>query len=139
MTPSDVVELYQPISTINVPYPISWADEERDLTAWLGNELQQEAFEKLYELSGMISRCTDPVLLKDWQYLQTSDHFYYMSTKYYSDGDIHAYFNPYDSPYEAFMNYMNVLNDFTIHLKRTGNLKQLPEAKRTEDVLVSIF
>ena len=139
MTPSDVVELYQPISTINVPYPISWADEERDLTAWLGNELQQEAFEKLYELSGMISQCTDPVLLKDWQYLQTSDHFYYMSTKYYSDGDVHAYFNPYDSPYEAFMNYMNVLNDFTIQLKRTGNPKQLPEAKQTEKVLVPTY
>ncbi len=116
MTPSDVVENYQPISTLNVPYPISWADEERDLTAWLGNELQQEAFEKLYGLSGLIEKCSDPVLLKDWKYLQTSDHFYYMSTKYFSDSDAHACFNPYDSPYVAFMNYMNVLNDFSIRL-----------------------
>ena len=72
----------------------------------------------------MIDQCTDPVLLKDWQYLQTSDHFYYMSTKCFSDGDVHAYFNPYDSPYEAFMNYMNVLNDFSLRLNR--NVKNKP-------------
>jgi len=124
MTPSDIIENYPPISTLNVPYPISWADQERDLTAWLGNELQQEAFEKLYQLSELVNKCSDPLLLKDWQYLQTSDHFYYMSTKYFADGDIHAYFNPYNSPYEAFMNYMNVLNDFTIRLNRVTKNKQ---------------
>ncbi len=128
MTPSDVVEHYQPISAINVSYPILWADQERDLTAWLGNELQQEAFEKLYGLSEMIDQCKDPVLLKDWQYLQTSDHFYYMSTKYFSDGDFHAYFNPYDSPYMSFMNYMNVLNDFSIRLNRQVRGKQPGQA-----------
>lgn len=117
-TPSEVVEHHQPISTLNVPYPISWADGEKDLSAWRGNELQQEAFENLYELSDRIEQCSDPALLKDWHYLQTSDHYYYMSTKYFSDGDVHAYFNPYDSPYEAFMNYMNVLNDFTLRLNR---------------------
>jgi alpha-amylase len=138
-TPSDVLELYHPISTINVPFPISWADQERDLSAWLGNELQQEAFEKLYGLSVMIEQSIDSILLKDWQYLQTSDHFYYMSTKYFSDGDIHAYFNPYDSPYDAFMNYMNVLNDFTIRLKRAEELKQLPDAKRAEAVLIQKY
>lgn len=139
MTPSDVVELYQPISTLNVPYPISWADEERDLTAWLGNELQQESFEKLYGLSGMIGPCKDPTLLKDWQYLQTSDHFYYMSTKYYSDGDVHAYFNPYDSPYEAFMNYMNVLNDFSLQLKRNENQKKQTKAEPSKIAPITIY
>jgi alpha-amylase len=118
MTPSEVVAHYETISTINMPSSNSWADKERDMTAWLGNELQQEAFGQLYGLNKMIDQCTDPNLLKDWQYLQTSDHFYYMSTKYFSDGDVHACFNPYDSPYEAFINYMNVLNDFTIRINR---------------------
>ena len=125
MTPSDIVEHYQPISTINVRYPISWTDQERDLTAWLGNDLQQEAFEKLYNLSDLIDKCKDPGLLKDWQYLQTSDHFYHMSTKYFSDGDVHTYFNPYKDAYEAFMIYMNVLNDFSIRLNRIMKNKHL--------------
>jgi alpha-amylase len=106
----------QPISAVSVPYPISWADEERDLTAWLGNGMQKEAFEKLYNLSRQMAKCTDKELIKDWNYLQASDHFYYMSTKYFSDGEVHSYFNPFDSPYEAFINYMNVLSDFKIRL-----------------------
>jgi len=118
VTPAYAAENYLPASILNVSNPVAQADEKRDLKAWLGNELQQEAFEKLYGLSGMIGQCQDPALLKDWSYLQTSDHFYYMSTKYFSDGDVHAYFNPYDSPYMAFMNYMNVLNDFSIRLNR---------------------
>jgi alpha-amylase len=118
MTPSEVISQYQPISTLNMPSPISRADAERDITAWLGNEIQEEAFGQLYGLKEMIDQCTDPDLLKDWQYLQTSDHFCYMSTKYFSDVNAHSYFNPYDSPYDAFMNYMNVLNDFTIRLIR---------------------
>lgn len=115
-TPSEVAENLQPISTINVQHPISWADEERDLTAWLGNEMQEEAFNKLYALLPKIKKCTDEKLLEDWAYLQTSDHFYYMCTKYFSDGDVHAYFNPYESPYQAFINYMNVLSDFSLRL-----------------------
>jgi alpha-amylase len=124
MTPSEITENYQPVSTINTAHPISWADEERDLTAWLGNELQNEAFNKLYELSGKIGECTDINLLKDWQYLQTSDHFYYMCTKFFSDGDVHAYFSPYETPYDAFLNYMNVLNDFTLRLNNSIASKQ---------------
>ncbi len=115
-TPSEAVENLQPVSAVSVPNPISWADEERDLTAWLGNGMQKEAFEKLYNLSGQIIKCTDEILLKDWNYLQISDHFYYMSTKYFSDGEVHSYFNPFKSPYEAFINYMNVLSDFKIRL-----------------------
>jgi alpha-amylase len=115
-TPSDVIEQLQPVSLVSVPYPISWADEERDLTAWLGNEMQKEAFEKLYNLGRQMTECTDEELIKDWNYLQESDHFYYMSTKYFSDGGMHSYYNPFDSPYEAFINYMNVLSDFKIRL-----------------------
>ncbi len=115
-TPSQVAENLQPVAAVHVPNPISWADEERDLTAWLGNEMQQEAVQKLYDLLPKAKRCTDPRLLKDWDYLQCSDHFYYMSTKFFSDGDVHAYFNPYETPYEAFINYMNVLSDFTLRL-----------------------
>ena len=95
-----------------MPHAISWADEERDLTAWLGNCMQNEAFRKLYGLSPKIDQINDPKLLQDWEYLQASDHFYYMSTKWFTDGEVHAYFNPYKDPYEAFINYMNVLTDF---------------------------
>lgn len=115
-TPSEVTEELQPISAVSVPYPISWADEERDLTAWLGNEMQKEAFEKLYNLRKQMEKCSDPELNRDWNYLQVSDHFYYMSTKYYSGGEDRSGFNPFDSPYEAFINYMNVLSDFKIRL-----------------------
>ncbi len=115
-TPSEVIDELQPISAVSVTYPISWADVERDLTAWLGNDMQKEAFEKLYNLSSQMTKCTDPDLIKDWNYLQVSDHFYYMSTKYFSDGEVHSYFNPFNSPYEAFINYMNVLSDFKIRL-----------------------
>jgi len=115
-TPSELADKLQPISAIQVPTPISWADEERDITAWLGNEMQHEAFDKLYSLLPKINQCSDERLLKDWRYLQASDHFYYMCTKFFSDGEVHAYFNPYDTPYEAFINYMNILSDFALRL-----------------------
>ena len=115
-TPSEVVEKLQPVSMVSVPHPISWADEERDLTAWLGNGMQKEAFAKLYDMKDQMAKCTNPEMLKDWNYLQGSNHFYYMSTKYFSDGEVHKSFNPFDSPYEAFINYMNVLSDFKIRL-----------------------
>ena len=111
-TPSAIIKKLQPVAVINVPHAISWADEERDLTAWLGNCMQNEAFRKLYGLSPKIDQINDPKLLQDWEYLQASDHFYYMSTKWFTDGEVHAYFNPYKDPYEAFINYMNVLTDF---------------------------
>ncbi len=120
MTPSEVADTFDPVSAIHVPYPISWADEERDLTAWLGNELQDDAFKNLYALSEKVRLVDDPNIQRDWRYLQTSDHFYYQCTKWFSDGDVHKYFNPYDSPYEAFINYMNILSDFEIRLYRTA-------------------
>ncbi len=117
-TPSAILSKHQPVAVANVPFPISWADEERDLTAWLGNDMQLEAFNKLYELTPKIKEIKDVELLQDWEYLQTSDHFYYVSTKWFSDGEVHAYFNPYKDPYEAFINYMNVLSDFAIRVNR---------------------
>ncbi len=138
-TPSEVINDLQPVSAVHVPYPISWADEERDLTAWLGNELQKEAFDKLYQLKDRMRNCTDATMLKDWDYLQTNDHFYYMCTKFFSDGEVHKYFNPYGTPYEAFINYMNVLSDFKIRLnaivpksakdQEIANLKELVNEK----------
>ncbi len=131
-TPSEVAKKAKVTSELHVPYPISWADEERDLTAWLGNEMQDEAFDKLYELSEQMDKCEDPQLKSDWLKLQASDHFYYMCTKWFSDGDVHEYFNPYPSPYEAFINYMNVLSDFRIRLaelKRTNSPKLVKSVK----------
>lgn len=127
VTPSEAIKELQPVSAIHVPTPISWADEERDLTPWLGNEMQNEAFKKLYALLPKINQCKDEKLQKDWRYLQVSDHFYYMSTKFFSGGEAHAYFNPYETPYEAFINYMNVLSDFSLRLNASvpeSNLEQ---------------
>jgi alpha-amylase len=116
-TPSEITEDLQPVSGIDCPHAISWADEERDLTAWLGNDLQDEAFSSLYKVSDIMATIKDADLHRDWNYLQTSDHFYYMCTKWFSDAAVHNYFNPYGSPYEAFLNYMNVLSDFLIRVK----------------------
>jgi len=119
-TPSELAQKLQPVSAIHVPHAISWADEERDLTAWLGNDLQDEAFGKLYMLENSVNECRDAAIQKDWLYLQTSDHFYYMCTKWFSDGAVHKYFNPYSTPYDAFINYMNVLSDFIIRVENCG-------------------
>ena len=116
VTPSEVINKFQPVAPLPVPYPTSWADEERDLSAWLGNELQKEAFNKLYALRNDVIEANDPDLTRDWAYLQASDHFYYMCTKFFSDQAVHNYFNPYSSPYDAFINYMNVLSDFSLRL-----------------------
>jgi alpha-amylase len=118
MTPTEVADSLQPVSAINIHSPISWADEERDITAWHGNELQVAALDKLYSLARKVNKCEDKQIKQDWAYLQSSDHFYYMATKFFSDGAVHAYFNPYETPYDAFMNYMNVLSDFEIRLKQ---------------------
>jgi len=140
-TPSEVIDEYQPVSSVHVPNTISWADEERDLSAWLGNEMQDEAFNKLYALSDKMKMVKDKDMIRDWNYLQTSDHFYYMCTKVFSDGEIHDLFNPYESPYEAFINYMNILSDFTLRLdkfipesnaEKIKNLEKLLEEKNKE-------
>ena len=117
-TPSEIVTKFKSVDQVDVPYPMSWADEERDVTAWLGNELQNEAFSKLYAQKEKIAALKNPDFDYVWSFMQTSDHFYYMATKWLSDGDVHSYFNPYDSAYDAFINYMNVLSDFIIELDK---------------------
>lgn len=115
-TVSEIAENLQPVAGIDCPHAISWADEERDLTAWLGNDLQTEAFSSLFKVSDLMAVCKDADLHRDWNYLQTSGHFYYMCTKWFSDGNVRKHANPYSSPYEAFLNYMNVLSDFLIRV-----------------------
>ena len=121
VTPSEAAAKHQPVAPLHVPYAISWADEERDTSAWLGNELQNEAFEKLYSLEKGVMASKDAELLADFRKLQESDHFYYMCTKFFSDGAVHKYFNPYDTPYEAFINYMNVLSDFALRVEKANS------------------
>jgi len=116
-TPSEVVAKNQSVGVISVTHPISWTDEEKDTSAYCGNELQNEALTKLYSLSGRVNLCSDLLLKADWQRLQDSAHFYYMGTKHYSNGMIFAQKFPYESAYQAFMNYMNVLSDFMERVK----------------------
>jgi len=117
-TPSEIVQLYPPVDTIDVPHLISWADTERDLSAWLGNAMQSNAIHELYRLEKNIKNAGDKKIIADWRKLQTSDHFYYMCTKYFADGDVHKYFNPYDSPYDSYINFMNVLGNLSNRCSR---------------------
>lgn len=111
MHPAEVTKAYQPVAALGIAYPISWADEERDTTSWFGNELQREAINQLYSVRDMVIELDDPDFNYVWSFLQSSNHFYYMSTKWFV-AESSANINPYDSPYEAFMNYMNVCSDF---------------------------
>jgi alpha-amylase len=111
-TVTQVSRAHQPVGTIDAHSPISWADIERDLSAWMGNSMQKEAIRGIYELEEAVHATGDPALLDIFRKLQTSDHFYYMSTKYWSDGDVHKYFSPYGTPHDAYIYYMNALHDF---------------------------
>ena len=128
-TPTEAISRLKPVDALSVPYPMSWADEARDTSAWLGNTLQNEAFSKLYSVAERVRLCDDRRLKQDWNYLQASDHFYYMCTKYLSDGAVHSHYSPYDSPYEAFTNYMNVLSDFIVRVEA-----QYPESIENEEL-----
>ena len=116
VTPSEAVKRYSPVAKVDVPNAISWADVERDLTAWLGNDMERDAIEACYALKDKVMATGDEGMIRTWRRLQTSDHFYYMCTKWFSDGDVHKYFNPYGTPYDAYINYMNVLSDFGMSL-----------------------
>jgi alpha-amylase len=115
-TPAEAARQYTPAASLDVPQYVSWADVERDLTAWIGNDLQHDAIRGIYDLEKRVRAVRDPKLLHIWRQLQTSDHFYYMCTKWFADGDVHKYFNPYPSPYDAYITYMNVLSDFSRRL-----------------------
>jgi alpha-amylase len=110
VTPAELISHYPPSSLISVPHPLSWAEEERDISTWTGNELQQEALDKVYKLTERVMQGQDPSIIRDWRLLQTSDHFHYMSTRYYARELKHRP-NPYQTPHEAFVNYMNILAD----------------------------
>lgn len=110
-TPSEVIAAYPARDTIDVARHISWADVERDLSAWRSNAMQHAALNAIYALEHEVLASNDERLIADWRRMQTSDHFYYMCTKWFADGDVHKYFNPYESPYDAFISYMNALND----------------------------
>lgn len=127
--PSEIINEFQPVADLAVPFPISAVDEAKDVSAWCGNDLQREALGKLYAVAERVNLANDRRLKLDWDRLQSSDHFYYMSTKNMSDGATHALFSPYDSPFSAFTNYMNVLADFLVRVE-----EQFPEDIDNEEL-----
>lgn len=120
VTVSEAIDRFETKDQIDVPQTTTWADSERDLSAWLGNPMQQQAIQALYGLQKPLMDTGDWALIEDWRKLQTSDHFYYMCTKWFNDGDIHAYFSPYETPYEAFTNFMNAWHDLKYRLSEKG-------------------
>ena len=124
-TASEAIDTHESAGEISMPNTVTWADNERDLTAWLGNDMQKEALKHLYALEDDVMRTNDMQLMNDWRMLQTSDHVYYMCTKWFTDGDVHAYFSPYDSPYDAFLYFINAVRDIRWRLHnhhKTGAL-----------------
>lgn len=117
-TPSEAIKNHKTVGALPFPYYVSWADTERDLSAWYSNSIQKDAMSKLFDLEKEIKDSGDVALITDWRKLTTSDHFYYMCTKWFSDGDVHKYFNPYESPYDAFITFMNVINDLQWRLEQ---------------------
>jgi len=115
-TPSETINEYDSVGELDVPHILTWADTDRDLTAWIGNDIQKDAIHKTYELEKDVMRAGDPALIEAWRKLQTSDHFYYMCTKWSNDGDVHAYFSPYESPYDAYIAFMNAMSDLQLRL-----------------------
>jgi alpha-amylase len=120
-TASEAIDTFEPVGEISMPQTVTWADSERDLTAWLGNSMQQESLQHIYALEDDVLRTGDLALITDWRKLQTSDHVYYMCTKWFNDGDVHAYFSPYDSPYDAFLYYINAVRDIRWRLHAHHN------------------
>ena len=120
MTVTEAATIFDAVDQIDCPNTITWADAERDMTAWLGNAMQQGSIQALYDLQDSIVSTGDLRLIEDWRKLQTSDHFYYMCTKWWSDGDVHAYFSPYDTPYIAYMNFINAYHDLRFRLAEKG-------------------
>lgn len=116
-TPTEAVTKLKAVDSLSVMHPISGADEARDTSAWLGNKLQNEAFRKLYSVAERVRLCDDRRLKQDWWYLQGADNFYYMSTKHFADGAVHSMFSPYETPFQAFTNYMNALSDFIVRVE----------------------
>ena len=123
VTPGEAVKRYPAMDEIDVPYIVTWADTERDLSAWTGNAIQKSAIKLIYSMEDKVLKTRDTTIIRDWRNLQISDHFYYMCTKWFSDGDVHKYFNPYESPYDAFISYMNAAKDIELRLKKAKKRK----------------
>lgn len=115
-TPSETIESYDSVGEIDVPHILTWADTDRDLTAWVGNDIQQDAIRGIYQMEQDVMSTGDTEIIQNWRKLQTSDHFYYMCTKWFNDGDVHAYFSPYESPYDAYIAFMNALSDLQLRV-----------------------
>ncbi len=120
-TPSEVIAHYASRDELDFAHLTTWADTERDLSAWTGNQMQQKALSSLYSLEKDVLASRDRKIIEDWRRLQVSDHFYYMCTKWFADGDVHKYFNPHESPYECFISFMNILNDLKLRLKKRSS------------------
>lgn len=126
VTPSEAVRRYKVSDVVDVPNVLTWADTERDLSAWTGNSIQSSAIKTIYDLEKMVLSTNDKKLIEDWRRMQISDHYYYMCTKWFADGDVHKYFNPYESPYDAFISFMNAASDLKLRLnKKLGKEKAI--------------
>lgn len=134
-TVTEAAETYEATGELSMPNTVTWADSERDLSAWTGNSMQQEALKHLYALQNDVLRSFDDTLVRDWRLLQSSDHFYYMATKWQNDGDVHQYFSPYDSPYDAFLYYMNAIRDVRLRLMEYHHLGDLTPKNDKETVV----
>lgn len=128
-TPTETVESYQAVGEIDVPHIMTWADTDRDLTAWTGNDIQKDAIAAIYAMENDVMKTNDPDIIEIWRKLQTSDHFYYMCTKWSNDGDVHAYFSPYQSPYDAYVAFMNALSD--LQLRVSYAVAEIEKSERT--------
>ena len=129
--PSELLK-FNPKASLDFHEPVSWADTERDVSAWLGNDLQKSAAAQLYKIKGAVLRSNNQQLIDSWRKLTTSDHFYYMCTKWFNDGDVHKYFNPYDTPYEGYIAFMNVLNDIAHRVKSQNLLSKTKGLKKNK-------
>jgi len=131
-TPSEVIDANEPVGEVDVPFMMSWADTERDLSAWLGNSMQSNSLYEIFQMEETVKASGNEQMLEDWRKLLTSDHFYYMCTKWFADGDVHKYFNPYDSPYDSYINFMNVMDN----LRKRIRISQKQALDRGQSVLV---
>ncbi len=129
-TVSETAEAYPVRDIYDCHELTSWADTERDLSAWIGNPMQDEAIAKIYQLEELVYGSKDEKMIDDWKKMLTSDHFYYMTTKFWADGDVHKYFSPYDSPYDAYIYYMNALSDLQVRLEQGEKAKKTKKVKK---------
>jgi alpha-amylase len=133
-TPSETVASYDAVGEIDVPNVLTWADTDRDLTAWTGNDIQKDAIRSIYSIENDVLATKDEHTIETWRKLQTSDHFYYMCTKWSNDGDVHAYFSPYQSPYDAYVAFMNALSDLQLRVQHA--LDVIRTAQAASEVVV---